>query len=95
MPESFCRYDVLQLTDTIRSVLVKPRGKRDVVMTLKGIHPNIKDSVILNYLTKFGTIPQAKVIYGLYPDGPLKGMKNEDRQYKVEIRPGVNFGGQH
>ena len=92
-PENFCRYDVLQVTDTgIRSVLVKPGGKRDVVVTIKGLHPNTKDSTVLSYLTKFGTIPQAKVVYGFFGDGPLKGMRNGDRQYKVEIKPGNNIG---
>ena len=79
----------------IRSVLVKPGGKRDVVVTIKGLHPNTKDSTVLSYLTKFGTIPQAKVVYGFFGDGPLKGMRNGDRQYKVEIKPGNNIGSYH
>ena len=95
-PEQFCRYDVLQVNNTgVRSVLVKPGGKRDVVMTFKGIHPNTKDSVVLTYLTKFGVMPQAKVVYGIFTDGPLKGMRNGDRQYKVEVKPGINLGTYH
>ena len=72
--ENYCRYDVIQVTDSgIRSVMVKPAGKREVVMSIRGIHPNTKDSLVLNYLTKFGTIPQTKVVYGMYKEGPLKG----------------------
>ena len=68
-PENFCRYDVLQVTDSgVRAVLVKPGGKRDVVLTIKGLHPNTKDSTVLSYLTKFGTLPQAKVVYGLFSE---------------------------
>ena len=53
--ENFCRYDVIQVTSSgIRSVLVKPAGKRDVLVTIRGLHPNTKDSVVLRYLAKFG-----------------------------------------
>ena len=49
--DNFCRYDVLQVTESgIRSTLVKPAGKREVVVTVKGIHPNTRDSVVLDYL---------------------------------------------
>ena len=52
--DNFCRYDVLQVTESgIRSSLVKPAGKREVVVTVKGIHPNTRDSVVLDYLGKF------------------------------------------
>ena len=38
---NFCRYDVLDVTTSgIRAVLVKPAGKREVVVCIKGIHPN-------------------------------------------------------
>ena len=38
--ENFCRYDVFELTENgIRSIMVKPSGKKEVVVTLKGIHP--------------------------------------------------------
>ena len=38
--EMFCRHDVFQVTQSgsIRAVHVKPAGKRDVVVTMKGIH---------------------------------------------------------
>ena len=63
--EKFCRYDVIMVTQTgIRSTIVKPAGKREVVVSLKGLHPNTKDTVVLHYLSKFGRIINSKVIYG-------------------------------
>ena len=94
--ENYCRYDVVEVTDTgIRSIMVKPGGKREVVMTLRGLHPNTRDSLVTNYLAKFGAIPQSKVVYGKFKEGPLKGMLNGDRHYKAEIKPGVNIGSYH
>ena len=47
----FCRHDVIVVTDSgIRIVLVKPAGKREVVVTAKGIHPNTREDVVLDYL---------------------------------------------
>ena len=51
----FCRHDVLDVTESgIRSVMVKPAGKREVVVTIKGIHPNTREEVVLDYIGKFG-----------------------------------------
>ena len=36
--EKFCRHDVIEVTATgIRAVNIKPAGKRDVVVTIKGL----------------------------------------------------------
>ena len=94
--ENFCRYDVLQVTESgIRSTLVKPAGKREVVVTVKGIHPNTRDTVVLDYLSKFGKIVTTKVVHGVFQVGPLKDMKNGDRLYKLEVKPGENVGSYH
>ena len=40
-PTRFCRHEVFEVTESgIRAVHVKPAGKREVVVTTKGIHPN-------------------------------------------------------
>ena len=94
--ESFCRHDIFEVTESgIRSTLVKPAGKREVVVNVKGIHPNTLDSTVLDYLSKFGRVVTTKVVHGVFLDGPLKGMKNGDRAYKVEVKPGVNIGSYH
>ena len=94
--ESFCRHDIFEVTESgIRSTLVKPAGKREVVVNVKGIHPNTLDSTVLDYLCKFGRVVTTKVVHGVFSDGPLKGMKNGDRAYKVEVKPGENIGSYH
>ena len=95
-PERFCRYDVMEITASgIRAVNVKPAGKRDIVITIKGLHPNTMDEGVIEYLSKYGRIVTTKVIYGIYGEGPLKGIKNGDRSYKVELQPNVNIGTYH
>ena len=94
--DRFCRYDVLEVTQSgIRTSLVKPACKKEVIVTVKGIHPNTKETVVLNYLSKFGKVFTSKVVYGLFPDGPLKGFKNGDRSYKMEIKSGAGLGSYH
>ena len=81
--DSFCRYDVLAITHSgIRSIMIKPAGKKEVVITMKGIHPN----VVLDYLSRFGKIVSTKVVHGVFPG---------DRAYKMEVKSGVNIGSYH
>ena len=94
--EDFCRYDVLVITESgIRSSMMKPAGKKEVVVTLKGVHPNTRDSVVLDYLSKFGKIVTTKVVHGEFAAGPLRGMKNGDRSYKMEVKAGESIGSYH
>ena len=93
---NFCRHDVFEVTASgIRVVNIKPAGKRDAVVTIKGLHPNTRDDGVLAYLNKFAKSITNKVIHGVYVDGPLKGLKNGDRSYKLEIKPNDNIGTYH
>ena len=92
----FCRHDVLDVTPSgTRAVHVKPAGRREVVVSVKGVHPNTREEVVLEYLAKFGKVVSNKVIYSVYTDGPLRGMRNGDRNYKIEIKPGTLLGSYH
>ena len=92
----YCRYDIIDITTSgIRSMMVKPVGKREVVVNVKGLHPNTKDDVVLDYFGKFGQIVTSKVIYSVFTEGPLKGIKNGDRNYKIELMPNTNIGSYH
>ena len=94
--DKFCRYESFEVTSSgIRSILIKPAAKKEVVVNVKGIHPNTRDSVVMNYLSKFGKLVTNKVVYGVFNDGPLKGIKNGDRAYKIEVKPGENIGSYH
>ena len=92
----FVRHDVFEVTESgIRAVHVKPAGKQEVVVALKGIHPNTRDDVVMDYLSKYGKVVTNKVIYVVFGEGPLKGMRNGDRSYKVELKPLTNLGTYH
>ena len=94
--EKFCRYDVIEITSSgTRAVMVKPTGKREIVVTVRGIHPNTRDSCVTDYISKFGRMVSTKVVHGLYRGGPLKGLKNGDRSFKVEFGPSQNMGTYH
>ena len=94
--DPYCRYDVFEVTESgIRAVHVKPAGKREVVITVKGLHPNTRDQTVLDYFAKFGRIVTTKVVHSVYTEGPLKGFKNGDRSYKVELKPEINIGSYH
>ena len=93
---NFCRHDVLEVTASgIRAVHIKPAGKRDAVVTIKGLHPNTRDDGVLIYLNKFAKSVTNRVIHGVYAEGPLKALKNGDRSYKLEIKPNENIGTYH
>ena len=95
-PSKFYRFDVIEVsTSGIRATQVRQAGKRDVTVTIKGIHPNTRDDVVLEYLEKFGNLVTRRVVYGVFQEGPLKGIKNGDRCYRLEIKPGTNLGSYH
>ena len=75
--------------------MVKAAGKRDVVVTLKGLHPNTKDQGVLDYLSKFGKILTTRVVHCTYSEGPLQGLKNGDRSFRLELKPGSNIPSYH
>ena len=94
--EQFCRYDVIVVNESgIRATMIKPAFKKEVIITIRGIHPNTRDSTVLDYLSKFGKIATTKVVHGTYTQGPLKGIKNGNRSFKMEVRAGVNIGSYH
>ena len=62
---------------------------------MKGLHPNTRDDGVVDYLNKFGKVLTTKVVYPVYGEGPLKGFKNGDQQYKVELKPNSILGTYH
>ena len=94
--EPLCGLDQFVVTESgIRAVMIKPSGKRELKVTMKGAHPNTSDSVVMDYLFKFGKVSSNKVHYGVFGDGPLKGIKNGSRSYRMEIKAGVNIPTYH
>ena len=75
--------------------MVKPAGKREVVVSLRGLNPNTRDTAVMSYLSRFGKMVTNKVVHVVYGTGPQKGLKNGNRSYKMEIKPGDNIGSYH
>ena len=65
--ERFCKDEVIQVSKGIRTSFIKPPGKREVIVSIKGIKYNTPDGVILEYLSKFGDIVSNEVIYERRP----------------------------
>ena len=49
----------------------------------------------MDYLAKFGRITSRKVVRPVFGDGPLKGIGNGDRMFKLELKPGYYLGTYH
>ena len=65
---------------------IQPAGRKDVVVTVKGLDFNTPDSLIFEYIEKFGgVIVNKNVVYNKFSDGPLKGKYNGDRRYQVDF----------
>ena len=57
------------------------------MVTLRGVHPSTSDDFdcMMEYLAKFGVLVTGKVVYGVFTEGSLAGLRNRDRSYKIEI----------
>ena len=65
--DNFCRHEVFEATST---------GKREVAVTIKGLHPNTRDDGVIDYLGSFAKVVTTKVIHGVFT---VQGLKNGDR----------------
>ena len=91
----FCNKEVFELRNGVRISQVRQSGKREVILTIRGLHPNTKDELVLKYLTCIGKVEKKKVIMETYKEGPLAGLKNGTRKYTVDVRQDVPVGTTH
>ena len=70
----------------LRTGTIRPAGRRDVLVTVAGVDYNTPDSLIQEYLEKFGgKLMNQNVIYGKYTEGPFIGKINNERKYEVDF----------
>ena len=93
--ERFCNKEVFELKQGMRISQVRQAGKKEVVLTIKGLHPNTKDETVFKYLKCIGKIEKKKVIMDTFKSGPLTGLQNGNRMYTVEIRQDIGVGPTH
>ena len=93
--EKFCRNEKIIIANGVYTGSIYPAGRRDVTVKVSGLNWNTPDSLVFEYITKFGgQMASTEVIYDTFADGPLRGKKTGDRRYQVVFN-GVQMGTYH
>ena len=93
--ERFSNKDLFEVKTGMRISHIRKSGQREVMVTVKGLHPNTPDETVFEYLRCLGKIEKKKVIMDTYKVGPLAGFQNGDRKYSIELRTDVIIGPVH
>ena len=91
----YCRDECYRVAPGVKTALINPMDNKEVVVTIKGININTPDTLVFTYLSHFGKLVSQKVVYDTDKDGPLKGLKNGDRRYKMDFSGGRDLGTFH
>ena len=84
--DRFCRQESFQVCKGVVTKNIRPADKKDIPVTVSGLHFNTPDTLVQEYITKFGGVLVSKnVIYGRHGEGPFKGKVNGDRKYQVDF----------
>ena len=84
--EQFCIRESLEVEKGVKTNFIRPAGRKDVAVTVTGLDFNTPDSLVQEYITKFGgKLITNDVIYGKYGEGPFKGKINGVRKYQVDF----------
>ena len=82
--EKFCRQESFQVGRGVYARRIHPAGRKDVTVTFSGLNWNTPDSLVIEYIKKFGgQLVTDQVIYGKHGEGPMRGKKNGERKYQV------------
>ena len=70
----------------MRTGTIWPAGRKDVIVTFAGVDFNTPDTLIQEYIMKFGgKMVSQTVTYGRYKQGPFIGKVNNERKYQVDF----------
>ena len=84
--ERFCRAEGINVSKGIMTGSIRPAGRRDVTVTVSGLDFNTPDSLVFDYIKKFGgIIINSNVIYSKFMEGPFQGKCNGERRYQVDF----------
>ena len=82
----FCRREIFQVCKGVNTKNIRPAGRPDVTVTFAGLDFNTPDTLVQEYIRKFGgKIISKGVIYGRHGDGPFRGKINGERKYQVDF----------
>ena len=92
--ERFCRQECFEVCKGVTTKNIRPSGRRDVTVTVSGLDFNTPDTLVQEYIIKFGgTMVSSEVIYAKHGEGPFKGKLNGDRKYQVDMTTAVSTMG--
>ena len=93
--DKFCKDECFRVTSGVKTGIIKPMERKSVPVTIRGLNFNTPDSLVMEYINKFGIVVNNKVIYETDREGPLAGLRNGDRKYLVDFTNGRNMGTFH
>ena len=75
----------------LRTTSIRPAGRKDVLVTVLGLHPNTKDQAVIRYLEAHGKVSTTdKVIHHVFPGAPgstlCAGKLNGNRSYVMDMK---------
>ena len=84
--EQFCNHESIEVEKGVRTNFIRPAGRKDVEVSVAGLGFNTPDSLVQDYITKFGgKLVTNDVIYGKFGPGPFQGKLNGVRKYRVDF----------
>ena len=83
--------ECFEIKDGIRTSFICPGGKKELSVTISGLHPNTKDQAVIRYLSAHGKVSSTdKIIHHVFPGAPgtsvCAGKLNGNRTFMVEIK---------
>ena len=92
--ERFCRVEGINVTKGVMTSMIRPAGRSDVTVSVSGLDFNTPDSLMFEYIKKFGgIIISNSVIYTKKSDGPFKGKFSGEKKYQVDFQKSVKSNG--
>ena len=90
----FCRTEGINVSKGVMTGMIRPAGRKDVTVSVTGLDFNTPDSLMFNYIKKFGgSIISNEVIYSKFTEGPFRGKYSGERKYQVEFQKGFRSMG--
>jgi hypothetical protein len=84
--DRFCQRENIIVSKGVVTGTIRPAGRRDVIVTVAGVDFDTPDTLIQEYIKKFGgKLMSQDVSYGRYFEGPFIGKINNERKYQVDF----------
>ena len=79
--EKFCLSESISISKILSTGIIRPAGKCDIMVTVCGLDWNTPDSLVQEYIQKFGgKLMTQDAVYHRYKQSALASKLNGDRQ---------------